>query len=84
MTSRIARFRASRWLDRLYAVPDPTDTLEAWERLHHRDVPVMALEELDDERLRLRLRLALERHPDAWFSERQRRLDQARARRGRR
>ena len=31
----------------------------------------MALDELDDERLRLRpLRLALELHPDPWFSDR--------------
>ena len=84
MTGRITRFRRSRWLDQLYSLPDPCDTLEAWQRLHHQDVPSMALDELDDERLRLRLRLALERNPDSWFFDRQRRLDQARARCGRR
>ena len=80
----LIRFRSARWLDTLYPLPDPCTSIEEWHRLTHRDLEAMALEDLDDERLRLRLRLAFERDPDPWFTERQRRLDQVRARHGRR
>lgn len=81
---RLAYRQHRRRLDTIYSTPDPFDTLEGWQRLHHHDLQAMTLDELDDERLRLRLRLSFEMAPDPWLQDRRRRLDRARAQCGRR
>lgn len=69
MASLIAE-RRLLCLEEIYAVPDPFDTLEAWERREHRDLAAMTLSEVLVERDRLRLRLLLDPKPDPWLPER--------------
>lgn len=85
-TGRITRYRG-RWqprLDRIYNLPDPFYSLEAYQRLTHADLETMTLDEIDDERLRLRYQLSYEQDPDPWLYDRRQRLDRARERCARR
>ncbi len=69
---------SSRVLDRLYAMPRPCDLHEEWLRQNHLDLPLMTTEELADERVRLCIRLAYERAPNAWLRDRLARVNAAR------
>jgi len=61
----------------LEAYPDPSacNSLEAFERARHRDVPCLADEALDRERILARFRWALSPEPSSWLVERLARLD---------
>jgi hypothetical protein len=72
-----ARRRHRARLEPFYQRPDPFDTLEAWERAEHRDLPRMTRAQLLAERAKLRLRLLYDETPPRWFLERARALDEA-------
>jgi hypothetical protein len=77
--------RRNTWLADLAreAYPDPEefDTVEAFHRAHHDDIPHLTDEELEDERFLARQRRALERDPSGWLRARIPRLDAEAARR---
>ena len=60
----------TRLLDRLYGLPRPFDTLEAFQRSIHADLPGMPPEELHRELHRVDMRLALDDRPPPWLTER--------------
>jgi hypothetical protein len=60
-------------LDRLYRLPRPCDTLEDWYRATHQDISDLTPEEIEDERIRVRIRLAFT-PGDAWLAERIKKL----------
>jgi hypothetical protein len=61
-------------LDAIYAVPNPFDSCEQWERYQHGDLSRLTRAELEVERARCRLRVLLDGAPDPWLFERLRRL----------
>jgi hypothetical protein len=63
-----------RGLDRIYRLPNPMQTLEQWECLHHRDIAGRGTGDLERELRRVRLRLALDPRPSPWLEERDARL----------
>jgi hypothetical protein len=67
---RNIRAFSSRFLDRVYAVPDPLDTEEQWQRARHADLARADRPSLLAERQRLHLRLLLDRRPHLWLLER--------------
>jgi hypothetical protein len=71
--------RIARLLDLVYPEPDPFDTADAFERTYHGDVPQLALEQLDAERILARIRWAVIVYrrgvPSSWLRERLTRLD---------
>jgi hypothetical protein len=73
----------TRWLDRLYRLPNPFDTLEGWRRAMHLDLVELSPGELENERIKVRLRLAYT--PDeTWLHDRLKKLRAAQHHRGRR
>lgn len=70
--------KPSRWIvRRIYPIPSPCDTLEAWTRFTHRDIPSMTRTERLRERARLQLVFLLVDQPDPWYLERWTRLEEA-------
>jgi hypothetical protein len=69
---------------RIYPDPDGFESAEAFERLHHDDVPRLTLRRVDAERILGRLRWALtvvrDEETGRWLEERLALLDQAAAR----
>jgi len=63
---------ADRALDRLYAIPRDTVSLEDWHRRRHLDLPDHSDLDLDRESFGVMLRIYRERHPGAmaWLAER--------------
>lgn len=57
-------------LDVIYSIPDPFDTMEAWERFTHRDLKGLSRSALVAELARLRHRLLLDQKPVPWVVER--------------
>jgi len=68
-----------RLVDTIYVEPGLYDTAESFERCHHGDIPYLALDEIDAERILVRLRWAVlihtRRQPSPWLTERIARLD---------
>ena len=56
-----------RFLDRLYPIPDPIETVGQFERFSHSDLAAMPLEEIYREARRVQLRLDYDDRPAAWL-----------------
>jgi hypothetical protein len=66
-----------RGLDWLYRVPDPYETFEDWQRHQHADLATLSPWALENERIKLRLRLAFDPSPSDWLYERLERVRRA-------
>jgi hypothetical protein len=84
---RVIPPRIARLLDAVYREPDPYDTVEAFQRAYHGDLPTLTLDQVDAERILARIRWAVLIHrrdiPSPWLRERLARLDGAAAARRR-
>lgn len=58
------------FLDRLYRIPDPNETIEEFDRYYHYDLVGMPLLELKREARNVQRRLDLDDHPATWLSQR--------------
>jgi hypothetical protein len=84
--------RIARLLDAIYGEPDPFASAEQFARANHDDIGDLTLDEVDAERILVRIRWAALVHhrgmPSAWLQQRIARLDRAaqqlRARQGQR
>lgn len=92
MRTRGPLARIARLLDAIYHEPDPFETAEEFARAAHDDIPGLTLDELDAERILVRIRWAAvvyhREPPSTWLEERISRLDgaaqQLRSRQGQR
>lgn len=64
-----------------YPDPDPAESLEAFARLRHEDLPGLTLEEIDRERIVARIRWALDSASSRWLLDRLAKLDREREKR---
>ena len=81
MTTRGSIACIARLLDAIYAEPDPFVSAEQFARSNHDDIPDLSLDEIDAERILVRVRWAALVHhreePSIWIRERIARLDRA-------